>query len=360
MRTALKGALRSAPAMGTIALLALFSAASLPGQNTPTMPTTAKTAPAKAKPAAAVTPAKPAGATTAKPAATQAATPQPKPQATNSAGLVPAASRTAIQSAPVAAKPNVPTAPAAVTATTPSAAASATTPAAAPAAVAAPQATTPVAATPATSWSPTAPAASTTTGARAPVAGQGVGTILWQGGWTLIAYGCFRSDTRLFCDFDTTNQNNVQVGANIWSGAGGVNLVDDGGKITPRHNAFFVGQDGTQFPTAYISPQQPVRFIIEYDDVDPRYTSVSIVLARERIQGVPVFPIDPSQPAGKMPARTAVTASAATPGAATQQATQPGGTGALDKATGAVNTANDQKKKAQSLWKSLQGAVQSH
>lgn len=61
-----------------------------------------------------------------------------------------------------------------------------------------------------------------------------------------------------------------------------------------------------------------------------------------------------------MPAHTAVTASAAVPGAVNPQAAQPGGTGALDKATGTVNTVNEQKKKAQSLWKSLQGAVQSH
>jgi hypothetical protein len=106
----------------------------------------------------------------------------------------------------------------------------------------------------------------------------------------------------LFCDFDTTNQNNVPASTVIWSGAGGVNLVDDGGKITQRHNAFFVGEDGSQFQTAYISPQ-PVRFVIEYDDVDPRFTSVSLAFVRDRIQGVPVTVIDPSQPAGRIPAR---------------------------------------------------------
>jgi hypothetical protein len=176
----------------------------------------------------------------------------------------------------------------------------------------------------------------------------------------------------LFCDFDTTNQNNLQAGSNIWSGGGGVNLVDDGGKITVRHNAFFVGQDGSQFPTAYISPQA-VRFIIEYDDVNPSYTSVSLVLGRERIQTVPITLIDPSQPQGKIPARPVVIhgatsgansaatgGNAATPAAAgAQQAEQPG-TGVLDNANSTVNNANNQKKKAQSLWKSLQGAVQSH
>lgn len=190
---------------------------------------------------------------------------------------------------------------------------------------------------------------------RAPVAGQGLGTFLWPGGWTLTAYGCFRSGTRLFCDFDTTNQNNVPANTVIWSGAGGVNLVDDGGKITQRHNAFFVGQDGSQFQTAYISPQ-PVRFIIEYDDVDPRFTTVSLAFVRDRIQGVPVTPIDPSQPAGRIPARTY----AGAPASGLQQAAQPGASGVVGKATQTVNNVSTEKQKAQDLLKSMQGAVQSH
>src|SRR5579863_2760326 len=133
---------------------------------------------------------------------------------------------------------------------------------------------------------------------RPPVAVQGVGTFVFSG-WTLTAYGCFRSNTRLFCDFDTIHQKNVQAGSNIWNN---VNLVDDGGKITGRHNAFFVGDDGSQFPTAYIGTT-PVRFIMEYDDVNPRYTSISLVRGGQRIQGVPVTAIDASQPAGTIPAR---------------------------------------------------------
>jgi hypothetical protein len=177
---------------------------------------------------------------------------------------------------------------------------------------------------------------------------------LWPGGWTLTVYGCFRTGTRLFCDFDTTNQNNLAVGSNIWSGAGGVDVVDDGGKITPRHNAFFVGTDGSQFQTAYVGPQ-PVRFIIEYDDIDQRYSSVSLVLVRDRIQGVPITPIDPSQPAGTIPARVSANA----PASGTQGAAS-GANGALDKATQAINAVNDQKNKAQGVVQSVQGAVQSH
>lgn len=192
---------------------------------------------------------------------------------------------------------------------------------------------------------------------RTPVVGQGVGNFLWPGGWTLTAYGCFRTGTRLFCDFDTTNQNNTAANAGpLWSGGGGVNVVDDGGKITGRHNSFFVGDDGSQFTTAYIGPQ-PVRFIIEYDDVDQRYTSISLVLGANRIAGVPITTMDPSQPAGTMPTRTSVGSPA--PGAPGTPATAQSGNG-LDKATQAISNVNDQKKKAQSLWQSVQGAVQPH
>jgi len=133
---------------------------------------------------------------------------------------------------------------------------------------------------------------------RAPVGGQGVGTFLFHT-WTLVAYGCFRSGTRLFCDFDTFNQNNLEAKTNIWEP---VSLVDDGGKITRRHNAFFVGDDGSQFPTAYITTK-PVRFIIEYDNIDQRYSSISLVLGRDQISGVPITVEDASQAAGTIPAR---------------------------------------------------------
>jgi hypothetical protein len=165
--------------------------------------------------------------------------------------------------------------------------------------------------------SPASPSAglSPAGGSRAPVTGQGVGSFVGAG-WTLTAYGCFRSGTRLFCDFDVSHQSNVQARNNIWHT---VNLVDDGGKITNRHNAFFVGQDGSQFPTAYVTPT-PVRFVIEYDNVDQRYTSVSLVNGREQIQGVPITPEDGSQPAGAVPARASAPSSA--PGKAVQSAVQ--------------------------------------
>jgi hypothetical protein len=143
---------------------------------------------------------------------------------------------------------------------------------------------------------------------RAPVGGMGVGSFVFQG-WTLTSYGCFRTGTRLFCDFDTSHRSNLQAGSNIW---GPVKLVDDGGKITDRHNAFFVGDDGSQFATAYLTSGKPARFIIEFDDVGQRYTSISLVLGKEQIQAIPITLMDPSTPAGTLPARASAGTRSAT------------------------------------------------
>jgi hypothetical protein len=61
--------------------------------------------------------------------------------------------------------------------------------------------------------------------------------------------------TRLFCDFDTSNQNNTAANSNIWKP---VTLGDYGGKMTSRHNAFFLGDDGSQ-SQPHISPLKSRR-----------------------------------------------------------------------------------------------------
>jgi hypothetical protein len=43
--------------------------------------------------------------------------------------------------------------------------------------------------------------------------------------------------------------------------------------------------------------------MMEYDNIDQRYTSVSLVQGQQQIQGIPITPIDPNLPAGTMPAR---------------------------------------------------------
>jgi len=323
-------AFRNPPALASAVLLGVFAASSLMlAQTPPVIPVVPKKpAPASAKTA---TPVKPAAAASAKPVA---ATPARQLAA-------PAQAASSKAQAPIGSASGAPTAIA--------------NPSSQQGTGVVPLASQMIPGTSASPSSALSSTGSTAGDSRAPVVGQGVGTFLWPGGWTLTAYGCFRTGTRLFCDFDTTNQNNLPANTSIWAGAGGVNLVDDGGKITLRHNAFFVGEDGSQFQTAYISPQ-PVRFMIEYDDVDPRYTSISLVFVRDRIQGVPITPIDPSQPAGRMPAR----AFASAPASGTQPAGQPTANGALGTATNAVNNVNGQAKKAQGLLQSVQGAVQPH
>ena len=186
---------------------------------------------------------------------------------------------------------------------------------------------------------------------RTAVATQGLGTFLYAD-WVLTAYGCFRNGTRILCDFDfsKTNGQGMQGTAAWWSD---LNLVDDGGKMTARHTAFFVGDDGSQFPNAYIS-DKPVRMMIEYDNVSQNYNSISLVRGGERLDGVPITPLVPSQPAGVMPARAAApTGSDGTPAPAAAAA----GGNALDKTNAAISTVQDKKNKAKTFMQQMKDTV---
>jgi hypothetical protein len=181
---------------------------------------------------------------------------------------------------------------------------------------------------------------------RRAVATQGVGTFL-GGGWTMTAYGCFRTGTRVLCDFDVTPPSNTQINA----GAFGpwVNLADDGGKITRPHNAFFQAADGSQIAVGYAATDTPLRLLMEYDDIAERYTTVALVHGGNRIQGVSVTPADPNLPAGAIQARGTTPASPAGTG------TTPGN--AVDNASNAVGTATqqvqDKKNKAKNFWQQM-------
>jgi hypothetical protein len=185
-------------------------------------------------------------------------------------------------------------------------------------------------------------------GSRSALTTQGLGTFLWGDG-VLTVYGCYRTGTRVLCDFDFTKQNNAQVNAPwVW---GGVNMVDDGGKVTAIHTGFFMGQDGSQFPTAYVTTN-PVRMIMEYDNVASNFNSVALVFGSNRIQGVPITLADPNQPAGTIPGR----GTTATQGTGTTAGTNPidGATNAVNNAT---NTVNGTAQKSKSLWDSLKSAT---
>lgn len=191
---------------------------------------------------------------------------------------------------------------------------------------------------------------------------QGIGSFLW-GDWTGVVYGCWRTGTRVVCDFDTSKQNPTQaVANNLWNG---LNLVDDGGKVSGRHNEFFMGDDGSQFQNGYMS-QTPVRTLIEYDDVNPNITHATLILANQRVQNVPITNVDANQPAGTIPARGAGQAPAAAAGGGTPAGNAPASNNPIDKAQNGVNSAQDtinnantQKQKGKSLWDSLKSATQS-
>jgi len=188
---------------------------------------------------------------------------------------------------------------------------------------------------------------------RAPVAAAGLGTFLY-GDWTLNAYGCYRSGTRLLCDFDTSKQTASQGNANyLWQH---VNLVDNGGKLIRRHNAFFLGEDGSQFDTGYGS-QNPVRMVMEFDDVPPSVTTVSLVANSDKIENIQV--VDASQqgaasaqaPAAGQPVQAGAPAAAGAQAGATMDKAQQG-------VNNATNTVNDKKAKAKGIWDSIKSAAQ--
>jgi hypothetical protein len=112
---------------------------------------------------------------------------------------------------------------------------------------------------------------------------QGLGT--FQGAdFTLTAYGCYRSGTRVLCDFDIVKGRGAQMGLRPFYN---VTLVDDGGKINRRHSAYYMATDGTQMGNAYLS-SSPVRYIMEYDDIAAQVNSGSLVEGRNQIPNVPI------------------------------------------------------------------------
>jgi hypothetical protein len=217
-----------------------------------------------AKPAPKHTP--PAKSTAAKaPAKTTTVAAQP-----NSAATTPAANTTSAVPARTASTAATPAAGVAAPAATSNGlpARNSTT---APAASANQPAAAPAAAAPASNAARTAPTT------------QGLGDFRAQD-FTLTAYSCYRSGSRVLCDFDLTKQRAAQVNTAAFNN---VVLVDDGGKITRRHDAYFMAADGSRMPNAYASAT-PVRYIMEFDDSTANASSVSLVRGNERIQNVPV------------------------------------------------------------------------
>jgi hypothetical protein len=190
-----------------------------------------------------------------------------------------------------------------------------------------------------------------------PLAGlttQGLGTFKGAD-YTLTAYGCTRIDTRVLCDFDIIKQNNQQVGLGPFAN---VEMVDDGGKVTARHDAYYMAADGTHLTAAFLSTT-PVRYVMEYDDVAPQFNRVALVFGSDKLGGVPITAAGGTQPAGTMsgsPMQAAANGQPTTTAANGQSATT-AANGAATQAGQAVNNAANAKKKAKSMWDQIKAGT---
>ncbi len=197
------------------------------------------------------------------------------------------------------------------------------------------------AATPAASSfaSNAAPAA----GGVAPAYAAGLGTFRF-GDITATVFNCLRSGTRVFCDFDETKQQSGQVPAGFAYNA--VKLILGSGRVMASHAAHYVDQDGSTFDTAELSPNVPVRMVVEYDDVPASYTSADLAFGSDRIQAVPVTDMPATQAAGTIASRPVP---AAAPAGATDPSTALNNT--TDKVSQGIDKVNNAKSSLKSLWK---------
>jgi hypothetical protein len=106
---------------------------------------------------------------------------------------------------------------------------------------------------------------------------------------TLTVYGCFRSATRAFCDFDLAFRSNQQFNA---ANALGLRLSDDSGKPFTRHNAFFVASDGSRMPAVEVGPDTPRRLIMEFDDIPANAQSVALSWRADTFRGIPISTVE--------------------------------------------------------------------
>jgi hypothetical protein len=188
----------------------------------------------------------------------------------------------------------------------------------------------------------------------------------------LTAYGCFRTEAVVFCDFDVTKQNSARFKASLlWSSLG---LRDDSGRVWKRHDAFFLADDGTRQLLTTLSTN-PVRLIMEFTEVDRQLSTASLVNGQEQISGVPIDMADPGQQEGTVPDRPAsvmaVTREPEAPAAVAtstslMQSTSSAKTSvnpveaannALDKASATVNKVNQGAAKAKDAKDTIRGVA---
>jgi|HubBroStandDraft_1064217.scaffolds.fasta_scaffold285814_2 hypothetical protein len=119
---------------------------------------------------------------------------------------------------------------------------------------------------------------------RTPVPAAQGAHVFKSGQFTATAYSCTRYGSRVLCDFDVTRQSSAETNQQIWNQ---MILVDDGGKISHRHDAYYVFDDGTQGNNAYLTAK-PVRMIMEFDDVSANASSATLAVGQDRADSIPI------------------------------------------------------------------------
>jgi len=132
---------------------------------------------------------------------------------------------------------------------------------------------------------------------RTPVQAEGL-HVFHGADYSATAYGCYRSGTRVLCDFDVTKLHPAQGKAALWHT---MQMVDSGGKINPRHDAYFLFEDGSKAPNAFLS-DKPVRFIMEFDNIGANITSVTLSNGADRAESIPITAAAQTQAAAPAPA----------------------------------------------------------
>jgi hypothetical protein len=113
---------------------------------------------------------------------------------------------------------------------------------------------------------------------------QGLGSFPGCCGYNLTAYSCLRNNSQILCDFDVTNQGNIQANAEVIYRD--FHLVGTSGRVFGRSNAYFVDTNGSPFTVSQLSSGTAVRYVMVFDNVPNEYSSVSLAQGQTLIQGV--------------------------------------------------------------------------
>jgi hypothetical protein len=116
--------------------------------------------------------------------------------------------------------------------------------------------------------------------------------------YTLTAYGCYRSGEDVLCDFDITKLHAAQTGLQPFANLA---VIDNGGKINRRSDAYYMAADGSRMENAYVSANA-VRYVMQFNGIGQQTKSVSMVHGAVHLDNVPVNTATAS-PANSTPAQ---------------------------------------------------------